>query len=490
MIITTALDWLPQINTTAPLFPFKPANPSPAAEAEIRLSYKIDAYLFDQHWSAAAQAIEQWGEALLRQGFAHIVQAWIEALPLTLLETSPQLLYLLAICAWRQSQFYVAQRLLTRSLRGFEQARDVTGQGKVLANLAVCAVILGKVKQSQTLTKQALARPLPDWQRMQLLIGRTWFHFAEGRWAEAGQDLAATARAAQRCTHRAGFRSLTMHLHPTLTLLPNGLDHLDTICREVERCPPDDDHWRCLAAWQRTVIKWQRGAWTDALPLAGKTLQVCEQLRHRPYDVETDLLGIVANIYTAQGRTIEANDHFLRLLNRQMLTDRANPLRLKYLYDLGRKHWLQGNRRSVEQIHHQMAAQPTVGPLSPQPILVSLLEGLLALLDQRYEAAEQAIRRAMFPESAHNLSPLAVRPGLMLAHLYLRQDRLEMALAEFVSVLSQCAQENRPGPILQEGRAMVPLLRLAVERGHHASFAQRLLEQLRCSTPDLLRHSF
>lgn len=488
MTTTTALDWLPQINTTTPLFPFKPANSSPAAEAEVRLSYKIDAYLFNQQWSAAAHAIERWGEVVLRQGFAHIVRAWIEALPLSLLETSPQLLYLLAICAWRQSQFYVAHRLLARSLRGFEQVRDVAGQGKVLANLAVCAVILGNVKQSKTLTEQALARPLPAWQRMSLLMSRTWFHFVEGHWTEAGQDLAATAWAAQRYTHTAGLRSLTMHLHPTLILLPNGLDHLDIICQQVEQCPPDDEHWRCLAAWQRVVIRWQRGAWAKALLLAQKTLRACEQLRHRSYDVEADLLAIMANIYTAQGRYIEANDYFLRLLNRQPLTDGANPLRLKYLYDLGRKHWLQGNRRSVEQIQQQMAALSATGPLSPQPVLAPLLTGLLALLDQRYEAAEQAICRAMTSESSNNLSPLAVTPGLILAHLYLCQARPEMALAEFRPVLVQCVQENRPSPILQEGWVMIPLLRLAVERGLHASFARRLLKQLGCSSPHFIRH--
>ena len=42
-------------------------------------------------------------------------------------------------------------------------------------------------------------------------------------------------------------------------------------------------------------------------------------------------------------------------------------------------------------------------------------------------------------------------------------------------MLAECERRNMPGLILREGPIMVPLLRLAVERGIHASFATRLL---------------
>ncbi len=480
MTTSKRVDWLPQINTIAPLVPLDPPNLSLAAEAEVRLEYKIDAYLFRQQWAAAAQALEERGEALLGQGFGHIVQDWLETLPTPLLEEHPQLLYLLAICAWRQGQFYVAHRLLKRSLSGFERSGNVAGQGKVLANLAVCAVILEDVEGSKRWAERALARPLPVWQRLHLLMSRTWLNFTARRWDDAGRDFGEAATVVRACHQRAGLRALSMQLHPTLSLLPDGLSQLEIIAGHIETCAPDDAYWHCHLAWQHTFIRWQRGEWSQALRLARETLQAGEQLRHRDYGLETDLLAMAANIHTAQGRYMQATDYFFRMLNRQPLLKTANPLRLKYLYDLGRKHWLQGNRRSVAQIQRQIAAAPERDRLLPQPMLATMLAGLLALLDRREQAAEQALRRAIALQTDGVLFGIVANPHLLLAHLYLRQNRLALALTEFIPVLARCDRENRPAPILQEGAVMKPLLRLAAQRGLHAPFARRLLDLLRC----------
>ena len=66
----------------------------------------------------------------------------------------------------------------------------------------------------------------------------------------------------------------------------------------------------------------------------------------------------------------------------------------------------------------------------------------------------------------------------MLARLYLLQNRQEEALAELDPVLTYHEQWGIPISILFEGQSIVPLLRLAVERHLHATYANYLLEIL------------
>ncbi len=68
-----------------------------------------------------------------------------------------------------------------------------------------------------------------------------------------------------------------------------------------------------------------------------------------------------------------------------------------------------------------------------------------------------------------------------MAHLYLEWARPEEALAVLGPALAEHERQGTPGFILWEGGVMVPLLRLAVERGVHAAFAAHVLDLFRAT---------
>jgi len=104
---------------------------------------------------------------------------------------------------------------------------------------------------------------------------------------------------------------------------------------------------------------------------------------------------------------------------------------------------------------------------------------LLEMADGHYAAAERAFRQALAMEQQVPTSAFLVGSArALLAHLHLATHCPEDALAELAPILAECEQKGTPGFLLQEGAAVVPLLRLAVERGVHAPFAAYLLDLL------------
>jgi LuxR family maltose regulon positive regulatory protein len=103
---------------------------------------------------------------------------------------------------------------------------------------------------------------------------------------------------------------------------------------------------------------------------------------------------------------------------------------------------------------------------------------LLEMAEGRYEEAERALRQPEVLEQKDRRSTIGGSTRLMLARLYLLQNRREEALAELAPVLTYHEQLGLPFSILMEGQSIVPILRLATEQGVHESYATHLLELL------------
>jgi LuxR family maltose regulon positive regulatory protein len=106
------------------------------------------------------------------------------------------------------------------------------------------------------------------------------------------------------------------------------------------------------------------------------------------------------------------------------------------------------------------------------------MRSLLEMAEGRYGEAERILRQPEILEQKDRYSTIGGSTRLMLARLYLRQNRQQEALAELAPVLAYYQQLSIPLPILNEGQSIVPLLRLAVEEGVHERYAAYLLELL------------
>ena len=100
------------------------------------------------------------------------------------------------------------------------------------------------------------------------------------------------------------------------------------------------------------------------------------------------------------------------------------------------------------------------------------------MAEKRYAAAEDSLLQAVMLERRVPYATLFGNARLLLAYLYLTRGYPERAMGELTPLLAECERQDVSGRILLEGITAVPLLRLAVERGVHASFAAHLLDIL------------
>jgi ATP/maltotriose-dependent transcriptional regulator MalT len=150
-----------------------------------------------------------------------------------------------------------------------------------------------------------------------------------------------------------------------------------------------------------------------------------------------------------------------------------------FLFLAGRVRWLQGRVKEARELYAQMCGLEDPQRETPDArVYRTWMWSLLAEAEGHYGEAERALRRPDVLEQRDGCSTIGGSTCLMLARLHLRQNRQEEALAELASALAYHEQRGLPFPILVEGQSIVPLLRLAVERGVHARYAAHLLELL------------
>jgi len=212
-------------------------------------------------------------------------------------------------------------------------------------------------------------------------------------------------------------------------------------------------------------------------------LALNERLGGYPF-VGLDATLTLAVAHIAQGHYAAA-DHFLDAALRQA---RQMPLSqggaTGVLGMVGHTRWLQGDLEEARRIYAQMCAAAHAPELPDAPASRLRMQGVLELAERRYAVAERTLRQAVTLEQR---TPTAVilygSARLLLAHLYRAWNRPTEALAELTPVLAECERAATPGFILQAGAAIVPALRLAVERGVHPTFAAHLLDLLGAGEP-------
>jgi DNA-binding CsgD family transcriptional regulator len=151
-----------------------------------------------------------------------------------------------------------------------------------------------------------------------------------------------------------------------------------------------------------------------------------------------------------------------------------------YLFYAGRVRWLQGRLKEALQIYDQMRVLMK-NPQREFPetrICRAWMWSLLQIAEGHYGEAERTLRQPEILEQKDRGSTIHGNTRLMLARLYWQQDRGGDALAELAPVLAHYEQLGIPFAILLEGQSVVPLLRLAVKEGIHATYAAYLLELL------------
>jgi len=449
-----------------------------AAEAQTDPGRAIHHYLAAEMWEPAADTIEQVGKELLLQGLLNTLRSWINALPAPIRDAHPRLLHLLGACAWRSGELEAAQSLLERALRGFEAVGNRKGQGQALSFLAASALLQADFDHSNALVYRALACPIPPRIRMQMLMARAALGLFWGKWAQMEADIEAALSMLRTSEEPYALLMLAFYLKRYYVALPKGLEGIEYFCRQAT--PHFGEHISPLRAAVEELMAFVhlwRGRLEEAIRTGESALAINERLGDYPFLGE-DAAATLVMAYAAQSDYTTA-DHFLDIMFRQIKqTPLGEIMMTGPLYLLGRIRWLQGRLEETRQVYAQMCAVKNAREWPVGPVLRVMMRALLEMADRRYRAAERTFHQAASLERHVPISALFGSARLMLAHLYWKQSRPKEALAELSPLLAECEQRGTPGRILLEGVAAVPVLRLAVERGVHATFAAHLLDLL------------
>ncbi|MEW6142100.1 MAG: LuxR C-terminal-related transcriptional regulator [Chloroflexota bacterium] len=446
-----------------------------AAEAETNPARAISHYLAAGFWEQAAKRMEQVGEQLLDDGFSHTLRSWIESLPVSVREMHPRLIYILGVCALQRGDLEQASSLLERARRGFEMAGDEMGQGEVLLGLVDVASQGHDYERQAVSIGQALALPLPPHGRVHLLMARVWQSINEGNWEKADVDLDGALRITLESGEAKTFGFLAPILRAHVALLPGGTGRLEHYCRQAlarfgEGIGPVQAGAHSLLGY----IDFLHGRMDEAVVQAEQARSISQQLGGFPFlDSEVDL--VLMGVSSARGEYAAVEHHWQARLP---WVEQTPPLKfwtVTILYYIGRAQWLQGNLEQARITHGRMSAVGEGQELPEAMVSRGMMRALLEMSDRRYPDAERTLQFAINIEDKNPQCLVFGIARLLLAHLYLVWKRPQAGVLELASVLADCERRDMPGLILREGEMMVPLLRLAVERGIHPSFATRLL---------------
>jgi LuxR family transcriptional regulator, maltose regulon positive regulatory protein len=444
-----------------------------AAEAEANPARAVSHFLAGGLWEQAAEMMKQAGEQLLDNGYLHTLRTWIEALPPSVREAHHRLTYLLGVCALHRGELELASSLLERSRRGFEEAGDEAGEGEALIGLVNVASQQHDYPRQTRLIEEAFARPLSTRGRMQLLMARVWQSINEGAWEKADKDLDEALHITLESEATKTFVENLFRTH--VALLPAGTDRLERFCRqELARSGESVGPVQASAHSLLGYINFLRGRLDEAIKEAERARSLSQRLGGFPFlDGEVHLVR--ASVYSARGDQAAVERYWEARLSWMEQTPAISFWTGIVLYYIGRAQWMQGKLEQARQTYVRMAAIKGNHELPEVTESRALMQALIEMSDLRYADAERTLHAAAAIEAKYPQCLVFSSVRLLLAHLYLAWSRPQAAASELAPVLAEFERRDMPGLILREGEIAAPLLRLAVERGIHPSFAARVL---------------
>lgn len=448
-----------------------------AAQAETVPERAIAHYLAAGLWQPAAIWIDEHGPDLLVSGRLSLLQRWIETIPQPERSAYPRLDWLLGVCSVQQGDHQAALPSLESAAQDFETAGDERGRGDALALLVSTAFLEGDLKRAAELIPQGLAHPLSPHAHIQLLMARSWIALLDGRFTPAAYDLDVALAVAESARAAEAYMVLSFYLKPMHAVLPDGIEKIERFCRQAAAYLDDRPSPLRMALGElETFLHLWRGRLPEARQQGERTLRMLADQGGYVF-LGADTAMYVAFALAGQ-RQVDAAQAVL-----QRAIDRAADLPLEqmglptFLYLQALFAWQAGCLFDGPARLARMEKLPA-DIFPDHAVLRLLLSGLVALVERRYQPAEQALRQAVALQKREPVSRLTANAPVLLAYLLLETGRPAEALAAFSPLLAECQRNDCAGEIVKEGRTVIPLLRLAVARGVQAPYAGHLLSLL------------
>jgi LuxR family maltose regulon positive regulatory protein len=455
-----------------------------AAATETDPAQRIQLYLAAELWEDAARTIAETGSDFIQAGSFVLLQRWIDALPGAVRGAHPRLLLLLGICKWEQYELAEARALFEQALHKFTAAGDQAGRAAALVELARGANLTGDT----TGVRDAIAQAATLSQEADLVVRQHVTPLFElitaGRWRQVLTYLDQLITAIEQNRQpepQQQLAKLLSYAPGPLTALPGAVPRFERIVRLLGAQPQTDrfEQLRLYSISARIYCHFWRGDWDTAVAGCAEFYRLGEALGVPAWrTIEVGGIPPLCAAFRGDIATAEAElERLFYWIDR--IPETFTIQQIPYLYWRARLRWQQRRYDEVRTAAHRIAALEQAHGSSPFVSTIQpLLRGLIALGERRFDDAEHELHAVVDIQERVRFSVIFSDAHLLLAYLALKRGRANDALALFTPLLEELARANMPGRLMWEGAPAVELLRLAIEHGVHAPFAERTLELL------------
>ncbi|HWI63797.1 MAG TPA: LuxR C-terminal-related transcriptional regulator [Symbiobacteriaceae bacterium] len=411
-------------------------------------------------WEEAAQLMGKFGMQLLHSGMAETVRTWYGALPAETRTANPRLTVLVARCHIHRGEYATARGLLAPALEIFVANGDTEGEMDAVTSLITVSYAMDDVAAVAECVERALRLPLGPMGQVAARLARAWLHFLHSEWGDCHDDIRDALTVAITSGDRRTDMIAIPYMAASLIAVPGCLDLTERYCAEVVGRTQPETAWRLgaeeLAIWPVLM----HGRMDDALARAEATNALRQRLGGYPFmgvelAVHLTVLQIARGDLAAAAQSLETLQH---------RTEGGGRGRWNfYFHAAGRALALLGRIPEADATLQRLVALESDLPLVRY--LKEHLAGLIALLDGRRPEAAAALDRAAGLEAELPIAWIGGSARLLQARLLLDKGRPEEALAAAAPVLEAWDKAGTPGRALLDGPAILPVLRLAAQRG-------------------------
>ncbi|MFZ5817634.1 MAG: LuxR C-terminal-related transcriptional regulator [Bacillota bacterium] len=435
-----------------------------AARAQRTAGRAIAHYLAAGLWDEAAQLMLPAGMDLLQRGMAETVRGWYTALPAEVRERYPHLTIQMARCEIHRGDYAAAGPLLRRARERFVAAGDPEGEANAISPLITVSYATDDRTSAALYLERALQLPQNPMLAVSSRLARAWLHLADCDW----EAIERCIREALAIIHESGSPTANLigvtYLSAPLAAVPGCIEPVERYCAEAAAPSLPQTPWRLgaeeLATWP---LLW-RGRTEEALARAEAAEGFRRRLGGYPF-IGNDLPVVLNLLHTARGDREAAGRAADCLVQRMEGAGRSRWM--FHLHAAGRAMALLDRMDEARLLHRRLAELPVNMPLTEY--LQQHLAGLLALLEGRQAEAAAALERAAGLEARLRNAWVGGSARLLQARLLLEQGKAEAALAAAEPVLATWERAGTPGFALPDGPAILPVLRLAAQRGTRAA---------------------
>ena len=304
-------------------------------------------------------------------------------------------------------------------------------------------------------------------------------HLREARWTEANVQVDEALALAQKAGDRGTWRPIALGFGPELAVLPGGLRRCQVIAQQAGALiPAGDDDWQMGLLAQQATASWLSGRLSEALAAYRQALALVPPTTARWTAAPSDLLGLATSMHTAHRDYDQAQQTLNSLAAHLRNAGLGETREIGWRYRQARLDWLRGIATASGSVAGALRFLEARAGHPWAPVLLPVLQGVAAMVEGQFEIAERYLREAAAVEEAIPSVALLVRPSLLLAHVLFTQGATELALEVVTPVLETCRRAHTAGLIVQEGIAVIPVLRLAAQQGRGGPMAAHVLSLL------------